>query len=122
MKTEMESIESVLDRVPPGRYTVDELLAASGLDWDRGVLARQLMGNRHLRNLEVVDDGPRKVFIVLQNVKEHATLSAGASVDHGVGVETTQEHENRAADRGCCVSSCSTLRFVVCILVSTHLW
>ena len=42
------------------------------------------------------------------NVKEHATLSAGASVDHGVEVETTGEHGNRAADRGCCVSSCST--------------
>jgi hypothetical protein len=42
-----------------------------------------------------------------QNVKEHAPLSARASVDHGVEVETTDEHENRAADRGCCVSSCS---------------
>lgn len=45
----------------------------------------------------------------LPNVKEHAPLSAGAGVDHGVGVETTGEHENRAADRGCCVSSCSLL-------------
>ena len=43
----------------------------------------------------------------LSNVKEHATLSAGARVDHGVGVETTDEHENRAADRGCCASACS---------------
>ncbi len=42
----------------------------------------------------------------LPNVKEHAPLSAGASVDHGVEVETTGEHENRAADRGCCVSTC----------------
>ena len=33
----------------------------------------------------------------------------GASVDHGVDVETTEEHVNRAADRGCCVSSCSLL-------------
>jgi hypothetical protein len=41
------------------------------------------------------------------NVKEHATLSAGASVDHGVEVGITVEHENRAADRGCCVSTCS---------------
>jgi hypothetical protein len=41
------------------------------------------------------------------NVKEHATLSAGASVDHGVDVETRKEHVNRAADRGCCVSPCS---------------
>ena len=30
----------------------------------------------------------------LPNVKEPAPLSAGASVDHGVGVETTEEHEN----------------------------
>jgi len=44
------------------------------------------------------------------NVKEHAPLSAGASVDHGVEVETTGEHINRAADRGCCGSSCSALR------------
>ena len=42
----------------------------------------------------------------LANVKEHAPLSAGASVDHGVEVETTGEHENRAADRSCCVSTC----------------
>jgi hypothetical protein len=43
----------------------------------------------------------------LPNVKEHATLSAGASVDHTVEVETTEGHVNRAADRGCCVSACS---------------
>jgi hypothetical protein len=43
------------------------------------------------------------------NVKEHAPLSAGASVKCGVDVETTEEHENRAADRGCCVSTCSLL-------------
>ena len=30
-----------------------------------------------------------------------------ARVDHGVGVETTENHVNRAADRGCCVSACS---------------
>jgi hypothetical protein len=45
--------------------------------------------------------------IFLPNVKEHAPLSARASVDHGVEVENTHEHENRAADRGCCVSTCS---------------
>ena len=45
----------------------------------------------------------------LHNVKEHAPLSAEASVDHGVEVETTEEHRNRAADRGCCGSSCSPL-------------
>ena len=43
---------------------------------------------------------------ILHNVKEHATLSAGASVDHGVGIEATEDHVNRAADRGCCVSPC----------------
>jgi len=41
------------------------------------------------------------------SVKEHATLSARARVDHGVEVENTGEHVNRAADRGCCVSTCS---------------
>jgi len=46
-------------------------------------------------------------MIILHNVKEHATLSAGASVDHGVEVETKENHVNRAADRGCCVSTCS---------------
>ena len=39
--------------------------------------------------------------ILLPNVKEHATLSARASVDHGVDVRTTKRHVNRAADRGC---------------------
>jgi hypothetical protein len=48
-----------------------------------------------------------RAIIPSENVKEHAPLSAGARVDHGVEVETTEEHENRAADRGCCVSSCS---------------
>jgi hypothetical protein len=35
------------------------------------------------------------------NVKEHATLSARAHVDHGVEVECRKRHVNRAADRGC---------------------
>jgi hypothetical protein len=35
------------------------------------------------------------------NVKEHATLSAGARADHGVDVEVRKRHENRAADRVC---------------------
>ena len=43
----------------------------------------------------------------MANAKEHATLSAGASVDHGVEVETTGEHVNRAADRGLTGSACS---------------
>ena len=46
----------------------------------------------------------RRMFFIgflLANVKEHATLSAGASVDHGDDVEVTKEHVNRAADRGC---------------------
>jgi len=47
----------------------------------------------------------------LENVKEHATLSAGASVDHGVEVVTMEDHVNRAADRGCCVSTCCASSF-----------
>ena len=34
------------------------------------------------------------------NLKEHATLSAEVYVDHGVELEATEEHANRAADRG----------------------
>ena len=45
--------------------------------------------------------------IFVANVKEHATLSAGASVDHGVDAGITKDHVNRAADRGCCVSTLS---------------
>jgi hypothetical protein len=57
------------------------------------------------------------VFIAfLPNVKEHAPLSARASVFHGVDVETTEKHVNRAADRGCCVSSCSHFPILVRIL------
>jgi hypothetical protein len=41
------------------------------------------------------------------NVKEHATPGARANVDHGVRVGNTDEHVNRAPDRGCCVSTCS---------------
>ena len=51
-------------------------------------------------------------FNILANVKEHATLSAGASVDHGVEVGVTGEHVNRAADRGCRVSTCSASDFL----------
>ena len=46
------------------------------------------------------------------NVKEHATLSAGASVDHGVEVECRKRHENRAADRGCVSRLVGLLHFV----------
>ena len=49
----------------------------------------------------------RAMMNAIANVKEHATLSAGAHVNHGVEVRITEDHENRAADRGCCVSSCS---------------
>ncbi len=45
----------------------------------------------------------------LPNVKEHAPLSAGACVCYGVEVQTTEQHVNRAADRSCCVSTCSAL-------------
>jgi hypothetical protein len=43
----------------------------------------------------------------LANVKEHAPLSAGASVDHGVEDVIMEDHVNRTADMGCCVSTCS---------------
>lgn len=39
-------------------------------------------------------------LITLQNVKEHASLSARARFDHGVEVEDRNGHVNRAADRG----------------------
>ena len=45
------------------------------------------------------------------NVKEHAPLSARARVDHGVEVQITEDHENRAADRGC------VSRLVLCLHV-----
>jgi hypothetical protein len=48
----------------------------------------------------------------LPNVKEHTPLSARASVDHRVEVETTVNHRNRAADRGCCGSTCSAIWFL----------
>jgi hypothetical protein len=57
--------------------------------------------------VEAISSGVVRKY--LPNVKEHATLSAGAGVDHGVEVGIMVEHVNRAADRGCCVSSCSTL-------------
>jgi hypothetical protein len=39
-------------------------------------------------------------FIFLPNVKEHATLSARESVDHGGGVVVTENHVNRTATSG----------------------
>jgi hypothetical protein len=49
----------------------------------------------------------------LLNVKEHATLSARASVDDGVEVECRKGHENRAADRGCVSRLVRLLGFLV---------
>lgn len=62
-----------------------------------------------MKNDELTKSAGKSSF--LQNVREHAPLSAGASVERGVEVENTGEHENRAADRGCCVSSCSLIEF-----------
>ena len=56
----------------------------------------------------------------MPNVKEHAPLSAGASVDHEVVVGITDEHVNRAADRGCCVSTCSASSFFFWHLNTCH--
>jgi hypothetical protein len=54
-----------------------------------------------------------RIFILSQNVKEHATLSARASVDDGVEVECRKGHENRAADRGCVSRLVRLLGFLV---------
>ena len=53
-----------------------------------------------MANFDYIESVSTWCFI-LHNVKEHATLSAGARVDHGVDVEVTKGHVNRAADRGC---------------------
>jgi hypothetical protein len=54
-----------------------------------------------LNHLQLLPEVFLRGIHFLQNVKEHATVSAGAKVDHGVRVETTGNHVNRAADRGC---------------------
>lgn len=48
-------------------------------------------------------------MLFLANDQEHAPLSAGAGLDHGGEVETTEEHVNKATDMGCGVSPCSLL-------------
>jgi hypothetical protein len=59
-------------------------------------------------NQQALSPLPRHLNAAAQaNGKEHAPLSARACVEHVVGVESTGEHENRAADRGCFVSTCS---------------
>jgi hypothetical protein len=60
----------------------------------------------------------KKRAFYLQNVKEHATLSARARVDHGVEVENKGEHENRAADRGCVSRLVRLVLAVVSVIVS----
>jgi hypothetical protein len=77
------------------------------------------MRRKRIARLAVSKFSVVNFLISLQNVKEHATLSAGAGVDHGVGVESTGEHENRAADRGCCVSTCSVSWIVVAETVNS---
>jgi hypothetical protein len=52
------------------------------------------------------------------NVKEHATLSARARVDHGVEVECRKGHENRAADRGCVSRLVRLVLAVVSVMVT----
>ena len=56
---------------------------------------------------------------LLANVKEHANLLAGASFDHEVEVVTTEKHVNRAADKGCCVTSSRLFNF--CWVLGSHL-
>jgi hypothetical protein len=73
-----------------------------------------LIAAKGRHNTMLAYEGLRKaVQSLTPNVKEHAPLSAGANVDHGVKVKTTGEHENRAADRGCCVSPCSISSFLL---------
>ena len=48
-----------------------------------------------------------RVFIFQQNVKEHATPLAGASVETGVDVHVAGDVADSAASGGCCVSTCS---------------
>jgi hypothetical protein len=55
----------------------------------------------------------RQNCLLLANVKEHAPLSARAGVDRADGVVTTDKHVNKAADRGCCVSSCCASCFTL---------
>ena len=57
--------------------------------------------------------GAAALFQFFCRDKEHAALSAFASVAHGVEVKTTEDHVNRAADKGCCVSSCWALTFLI---------
>lgn len=59
--------------------------------------------NSALQEDWVEDDSP------IANVKAHAPLSAGASVEHGVGGVDTKGSLNRTADRGCHGASCSLL-------------
>ena len=83
------------------RWAGQQMIALS-----RKADARDCASESHCEAAGTADEKPDGQA---ENVKEHAPLSARASVDHGVNVETTGEHVNRAADRGCCVSSCSPL-------------
>jgi hypothetical protein len=85
---------------------VESMMLAAG--WKHTATIDPARWIEHMAN---GNDDPSDMLDELQfsptNVKEHAPLSAGARVDHGVEVETTEEHGNMAADRGCCVSTCS---------------
>ena len=74
-----------------------------------GKLAANALSTSWLYNgKDHVETQVRKIAdICPENVKEHAPLSARASINRGVGVEKTGEHVNRAADRGCSDSTCS---------------
>ena len=101
---------------PPPIRTVDAMKSAAA-NWEGAMMVSTASDDPdecHRANVALIReerrmDEARHLFefdeegniIGLANVKEHATLSAGASVNHGVGVETTEEHVNRAADRGC---------------------
>ena len=58
--------------------------------------------------------GAAALFQFFCRDKEHAALSAFASVAHGVEVKTTEDHVNRAAGRGCHGATCSA---GLCLLI-----
>ena len=51
-------------------------------------------------------------YHTVERQKAHTPISGGDR-GNGVKVKTTGEHENRAADRGCCVSPCSISSFLL---------
>jgi hypothetical protein len=51
--------------------------------------------------------GSKYCIIIIWRTSSACTPTSGSSVDHGVRVETTGKHRNRAAGRGCHDAACS---------------